>query len=97
MQLSLPAGTNSHSLLGPASHEVYGNVQTLMLVTNLNHIGDYVARIIADERTINQYVIIWEDEVSQEEAHAIGEKVSGEGEAMKAKRVHVRLTHRPRE
>jgi len=51
MQLSLPAGTNSHSLLGPASHEIYGNVQTLMLVTNLNHIGDYVARIIADERT----------------------------------------------
>ncbi|TBU25824.1 hypothetical protein BD311DRAFT_808870 [Dichomitus squalens] len=43
-------------------------------------IGKYVARIITDPRTLNHAVILWEDEVSLEEAHEIGERVSGEGD-----------------
>ena len=71
------------------SYTIYGDGNNRMLVTNLNHIGTYVARIIADPRTLNHAVIIWEDEPTQLETREIGERVSGEGDALKAKRIYV--------
>ncbi|KAH9941009.1 hypothetical protein B0H21DRAFT_557417 [Amylocystis lapponica] len=88
-QISLPLALDSESPLAPLSYELYGNGKQKFLVTDLERIGDYVARIIADERTLNQYVIIWDNEVTQEEAKEIGERASGGGEALKAKRVPV--------
>ena len=60
-----------------------------MLLINLEHIGTWVARIIADPRTLNQAVIAWEDEVTANVAHDIGERVSGDGDALKAQRFYV--------
>ncbi|RDX43730.1 NAD(P)-binding protein [Lentinus brumalis] len=54
-----------------------------ILVTHRDHIGTFVARIIADPRTLNKAVIIWEDQVSQNDAHEIGARVSGDGDKMK--------------
>ena len=59
------------------------------MATNLDHIGTWVARIVADPRTLNQAVIVWEDEVKVNAAHDVGERVSGDGDALKAKRIHV--------
>ena len=42
------------------------------LLTNMHHIGTWVARILADPRTLNQAVIVWEDEVPQREAEELG-------------------------
>ncbi len=54
-----------------------------ILVTHRDHIGTFVARIIADPRTLNKAVIIWEDQVSPNDAHEIGARVSGDGDKMK--------------
>ncbi|KAI0657637.1 NAD-P-binding protein [Cubamyces menziesii] len=89
MQLSLPLPERSKSFMKTASYEVYGAGDNRMLMTDLDHIGTYVARIVADPRTLNQAVIVWEDERTQLEMHEIGESVSGEGDTLKAKRVYV--------
>ena len=62
-------------------------------VTDRQDVGRFVARIIADPRTLNHAVIIWEDEVAENAAHEIGERVSGEGDELKAKRVTVRPSY----
>lgn len=89
MQLTLPLPTRSASRLKPLTYQIHGPGDDKMLVTDIAHIGTYVARIIADPRTLNQAVIIWEDEVTQLEAHEIGERFSGEADVLKAKRVYV--------
>ncbi|KAJ8501666.1 hypothetical protein ONZ51_g438 [Trametes cubensis] len=89
MQISLPLPERSQSPMKEQSYTIYGDGNNRMLVTNLNHIGTYVARIIADPRTLNHAVIIWEDEPTQLETREIGERVSGEGDALKAKRIYV--------
>ena len=60
-----------------------------MLLTHLSDIGVWVARIIADPRTLNQAGIVWGDEITANAAHDIGERISGEWEALKAKRTYV--------
>ncbi|KAF9807909.1 hypothetical protein IEO21_08026 [Rhodonia placenta] len=59
------------------------------LYTNMEHIGTYVARIIDDDRTLNQYVVIWEDERTLEEVKTLSETASGEEDVLRAKRLVV--------
>lgn len=91
MQLYLPLPLRSKAPLPvkEMTWKIYGDGKARNLVTNNQNIGKYVARILADPRTLNHSVIIWEDEVSQEEAHALGERLSGEGDALKEKRIIV--------
>ncbi|KAI0740726.1 NAD-P-binding protein [Earliella scabrosa] len=90
MQICLPLPLRSHA---PTPYKQYswnivGTGENPMLLTHLNDIGVWVARIIADPRTLNQAVIVWGDEVTANAAHDIGERISGEGEALKAKRTY---------
>ena len=71
------------------SWTIYGSGEDKTLLTNVHHIGRWAAKIIADPRTLNKQVIVWEDEVTQNVAHEMGERVSGDGEALKAKRIQV--------
>ncbi|OBZ72585.1 Casein kinase I 1 [Grifola frondosa] len=87
MQLILPLRTGNLSPAKFLSWRFEGSGDKKVLVTDLKHIGDYVARIIKDERTLDQYVIIWEDEVTLKQAREIGEKASGEEDALKAQRI----------
>ncbi|KAI9063943.1 NAD-P-binding protein [Trametes sanguinea] len=89
MQLSLPLPERSASLIKAQSYTIFDKGDNKVLMTNLDHIGTYVARIVADPRTLNHAVIVWEDERTQLEQHEVGERASGEGDALKAKRVHV--------
>ncbi|OSC98809.1 NAD-P-binding protein [Trametes coccinea BRFM310] len=89
MQLSLPLPERSVSPIKAQSHTIFGKGDNKVLMTDLDHIGTYVARIVADPRTLNHAVMVWEDERTQLEQHEIGERESGEGEALKAKRVYV--------
>ena len=70
-----------------------GSVRTL--VTDRRRVGIYVARIIADPRTLNHAVMVWDDEPSQAEAQELGVRLSGEGEAMKTKFVRVSSSSPP--
>ena len=91
MQLYLPLPLRSKASAGvlKMSRNIYGAGDDKNMVTDLNNIGTWVARIIADPRTINKLVQIWEDEVTQIEAREIGERVSGDGEQLRAQRAYV--------
>ena len=89
MQLSLPMPERSSGLMKERMNILYGEGNNRTLVTDLNHIGTYMARIIADHRTVNHAVIIWEEEVTQLEALEVGYRYSGEGDFLRAKRVSV--------
>ena len=87
--LPLPLRSKAPQPVKDMTWSVYADGTARNLVTNREHIGTYVARILADPRTLNQAVIVWEDEVRQGDAHALGERVSGDGDALKAKRIVV--------
>ncbi|TFY57722.1 hypothetical protein EVJ58_g6855 [Rhodofomes roseus] len=87
MQLAVPSSSTKPAPLGPLSDDYFTEDDKPVLLTDVNHIGPYVARIIGDERTANQYVIIWEDELTLREYREIAEAASGEAEAIRAKRV----------
>ncbi|KAI0359477.1 NAD-P-binding protein [Trametes cingulata] len=89
MQLSLPLPARSKVPVKDMTYLLHGDGTAKMLVTDLRHIGVYVARIIADPRTLNRSVIIWEDELTELELHEIGERLSGEADDLKAKRVYL--------
>ena len=48
------------------------------LLTDVRDIGAFVARIVDDERTLNQYVYTWGDVLTEKEIYTIMEEVSGE-------------------
>ncbi|RDX46057.1 NAD(P)-binding protein [Lentinus brumalis] len=87
--LPLPLRSNAAPRFKEMSWSIYGTGESKNLLTNLHHIGTWVARIIADPRTLNKNVIIWEDEVTQKDAHEIGARVSGDGDALREKRIYV--------
>ena len=89
LYLPLPLRSAAPQAVKEMTWKIYGDGSARNLVTHNRHIGKYVARIITDHRTLNHAVIVWEDEVSQREAHEIGERVSGEGDALKNKRIAV--------
>ena len=91
MQLYLPLPLRSQppQPVKEMTWSVYADGAARNLVTHRERIGTYVARILADQRTLNQAVIVWEDEVRQGDAHALGERISGDGDALKAKRIVV--------
>ena len=90
--LPLPLRSAVAPELKAMSWAVYRGGESRNLLTNLDHIGTYVARIVADPRTVNKAVIIWEDEVLQKDAHEIGARVSGDGDALRAQQIQVRAS-----
>ena len=91
MQIALPLPLRSRAAVQFKQHswKIGGTGETPILLTYLGNIGTWVARIIADPRTLNQAVIVWEDEITANAVHDIGERISGDGEALKAKRIYV--------
>ena len=87
--LPLPLRSGASAYAKAHSWTINGDGKHRNLGTNLDHIGTWVARIIVDPRTLNQAVIVWEDEVDINVAHEIGERESGDGDALKAKRIYV--------
>ena len=79
MSLPLPARSTAREVYQRMLHRVYGPARNHVLLTDLRHIGTYVARIFADPRTLNHAVIVWEDERRQIEACEVAGRVSGEG------------------
>ena len=68
------------------SNTLFGAGDKSNLLINPKHIGDWVVRVVADPRTLNQSVIVWDDEISQARALEIADRVSGEGDTLRATR-----------
>ena len=75
--MSLPDNIESLSLLKASRNTVFGTGEVKTAVTDLDDIGKFVARIIADPRTLNRYVFIAGEEVTQNKVFAIAEEVTG--------------------
>ncbi|KAF4976948.1 hypothetical protein FZEAL_6452 [Fusarium zealandicum] len=73
----LPSGKIDNALAFPSS-QVSGDGHSPSSLTDLRDVGKYVARIIADDRTLNKYVFAHNEEWTQEQVYSQLEKVSGE-------------------
>ncbi|KAL1745538.1 hypothetical protein HDZ31DRAFT_36222 [Schizophyllum fasciatum] len=67
MQLSVIYPPHINSRTADMPRNFIGSGEVPFAVTDEFHIGDYVARVTQDERTLNQTVFIWDDEVTQTE------------------------------
>lgn len=61
-----------------ANDEIIGDGTTPSAITDLRDIGRYVARIIADPRTVNKMVFAYNTVMTPHEIYSMLEKLSGE-------------------
>ena len=65
------------AIFEPLSKTQLGSGEVKTAVLDVHDIGNFVARIIADERTLNRYVLIYSEQVTQKEVFKLAEKVTG--------------------
>lgn len=77
MQLvfTLPPNSPADTQMVQRSHERHGDGNVKTAVTSFDDIGRFVSRIIADPRTLNQYVFCWSEEVSLNECYPLFERL----------------------
>ncbi|KIJ34003.1 hypothetical protein M422DRAFT_263956 [Sphaerobolus stellatus SS14] len=59
------------------SRQTYDSENVKVAVTASTDAGEFVAKIIQDDRTINKYVFCWSEEITQGDAYKIAKSVSG--------------------
>ncbi|KAL5340501.1 hypothetical protein BJX70DRAFT_109821 [Aspergillus crustosus] len=74
----LPSGKIDYALLKPDGATIHCDGNAPNILTDLRDIGRLVARIIADERTLNQYVFTCGEVLTENEVFGIVEELSGE-------------------
>ncbi|KAL1713302.1 hypothetical protein EV715DRAFT_211901 [Schizophyllum commune] len=79
MQLTVIFPAHMNSATADMARNLIGTGDVPFAVADEFHIGDYVARIIRDERTLNRKVFVWEDEVTQNQVWDLAVKKYGEG------------------
>ena len=91
LYLPVPARAGLSPDIASLPNTLYDSGSKPNLLTDLRNIGKWVARIVLDERTLNQSVIVWEDHVSQTIAFEISDRVSDEKDAFNTTRKKVGL------
>jgi hypothetical protein len=82
----LPSGKVEYAAVRLDSrNEIMGDGNVPSAMTDLRDIGRYLARIIADDRTLNKMVLAYNTVLSQNQTYGLLEKLSGE----KIERYHV--------
>lgn len=84
-----PPGSFEDSLFAQLFNNVYGDGEKKNALTDMSRVGDLVARILLDERAVNQTIFYHETEMTQTEAWEVAQRVSGLGESLLAKQVRV--------
>ncbi|KAH6996054.1 hypothetical protein BKA56DRAFT_570492 [Ilyonectria sp. MPI-CAGE-AT-0026] len=74
---ALPSGRLDYALVG-APDAIAGDGSVPSALTDLRDVGRYVARIIADPRTLNQMVFAYNELLTQTQVYDLLERVSGE-------------------
>lgn len=82
----VPSGRVDYALLMPDSTTIHGDGTAPNILSDLRDVGRYVARIIADPRTLNKSVYGWSDVLTENEIFALAEEISDE----KVEREYVR-------
>jgi uncharacterized protein YbjT (DUF2867 family) len=73
----LPSGrTDAHAMFG--KDEIAGDGNVASALTDLRDIGRYTARIIADDRTLNKWVFVYNELWSQNRVFGVVEQAAGE-------------------
>jgi hypothetical protein len=78
MQITLPYREADKGFVANLVREFYGDGNKKTAVVNLNNIGTYVTRIVSDPRTLNQYVFIYDQELTMNEVYEIATRTAGE-------------------
>ncbi|KAJ9364962.1 isoflavone reductase family protein [Paecilomyces variotii] len=73
----VPSGRVDYATVIP-DNNIHAGGNAPNILTDLRDIGRFVARIIADERTLNKYVYTWGDVLTENEIFSIVEELSGE-------------------
>ncbi|KAE9376097.1 isoflavone reductase family protein [Stipitochalara longipes BDJ] len=74
----LPSGKIDKYIFPGTNTKIRGDGTALNLITDLRDVGHFVARIVADERTLNRYVFVHGEELTEKGIYAVMEEVSGE-------------------
>lgn len=77
-QASVPRPSSDTSNLANLLRQFSGPGDKKSAVINREHIGNWVARIIQDPRTLNQYVFFYEDELTLAEIFEMASRALGE-------------------
>ena len=91
MQLTVIFPAHMNSATADMARNLIGTGDVPFAVADEFHIGDYVARIIQDERTLDRKVFVWEDEVTQNQVWDLAVRKYGEGILEKKKVVRTTL------
>ncbi|KAL1759433.1 hypothetical protein FB107DRAFT_287665 [Schizophyllum commune] len=78
LELFIPYPPQFTGLVADVTRQLTGKSSQPLAVTDLRHIGTYVARVLQDERTLNKRVFLWEDVTTLDEAWKIAEETFGE-------------------
>lgn len=73
----VPSGRVDYGLMMPTAH-LFGDGSVPSALTSLQDIGRYVARIIADPRTLNRMVFVYNELWTQQQIFDKVEELSGE-------------------
>lgn len=73
----VPSGRADSGLLAPETHLI-GDGSALSCLTHIDDIGRYVAKIIADPRTLNKAVFVYNEAWTQQQIFDKVEELSGE-------------------
>jgi hypothetical protein len=73
----LPSGRIDYAVLN-ATNEIIGGGTVPSAITDLRNIGRYVAKIIADERTLNRMVFAYDTLMTQNQIYDLLEELSKE-------------------
>lgn len=84
-----PPGPNNGGPLESTLNTIYGDGNQKNALTDMQRIGDIVARVLLDERAINQTIFFHEVEASQNEVWDVAQKISGLGDSLLAKQTRV--------
>lgn len=76
--------------LGDMLNNVYNSGDVRFAVVDLHKIGDIVARILLDERTVDKAVFAAEREVTLNEVWDVAAKYDADGDALLQKKIQVR-------
>ncbi|OGM49635.1 hypothetical protein ABOM_001899 [Aspergillus bombycis] len=74
----VPSGRADYAVLLQDSTTIHGDGEAPNILSDLRDVGRYVARIIADDRTLNRHVYGWSDILTETEIFGIVEELSGE-------------------
>lgn len=75
---SVPSGKTDHGVFADMNNRIYGDGNVPNAMIDLDDVGVYVAKIVADPRTMNKKVLIYSEVLTHNEIWATVADITGE-------------------